>query len=62
MRGKGLHLSDALRALSEHGVAPTYNQLWNAVVAGRVPAKRRDGKWVIQKRQLKKVAQAFLEE
>ncbi len=59
MSPESLTLADATRALVAHGTSPTYNQLWNAVVAGRVPAERIGRRWMIRAADLEIVAQAF---
>ena len=50
-------LTDVPRALAAHGLATTYHQLWVAVVAGQVPAKRVGKKWHVREADLATIAQ-----
>ena len=50
-------LTDAPRALRAHGLSTTYNALWIAIVAGRVPAERVGKRWHVRTADLPIIAQ-----
>ena len=50
-------LTDAPRALRAHGLSTTYNALWIAIVAGRVPAERVGKRWHVRTADLPLIAQ-----
>jgi len=50
-------LTDAPRALRAHGLSTTYNALWIAIVAGRVPAERFGKRWYVRAADLAVIAQ-----
>ena len=59
MADKTLSLTDAPRALAAYGTPPSYQQLWKAVVAGRVPAEKVGKRWMIRTDDLEIVAKAL---
>jgi len=50
-------LTDAPRALRAYGLSTTYNALWIAIVAGRVPAERVGKRWYVRAADLAVIAQ-----
>jgi len=50
-------ITDAPRALRAHGLSTTYNALWIAIVAGRVPAERVGKRWHVRTADLPIIAQ-----
>ena len=50
-------ITDAPRALRAHGLSTTYNALWIAIVAGRVPAERVGKRWHVRTADLPLIAQ-----
>lgn len=52
-----LTITDTARALREYGVRLTYQQIWRAVVAGDIPAKRIGKKWMVAQSDLPSIAQ-----
>jgi hypothetical protein len=51
-----LKLTEAAHALAARGTPVTYHRLWMAVVAGRVPARRAYGRWVVRSADLATIA------
>jgi hypothetical protein len=54
-----LFLTDVPRALAPFGAHATYQQLWGAAVAGRIPAERVGRKWTIRTADLATIAKTF---
>jgi hypothetical protein len=52
-------LTDLPRALREHGAAPSYQQCWQAIVAGNVPARRAGSRWIVRAADLPEIARTF---
>ena len=55
-----ISLADAPREINSLGARVTYQQLYRAVLDGRVPAERGTGnRWRIRKADLPKIARSF---
>lgn len=52
-------LIEVPRLLKEHGVTKTYAQVWSRVVAGKIPASREGGKWVVAIADIPLIAKAL---
>jgi hypothetical protein len=52
-------LTDLPRALREHGAALSYQQCWQAVVAGDVPARRAGSRWIVEAADLPEIARTL---
>ena len=59
MYPEAISLTDLPRALRDHGANPTYQQCWNAVVAGDVPAQRAGSRWLIRSADLPEIARTL---
>jgi hypothetical protein len=57
-----IKLTEIPRALSALGTPITYQQAWNAVVEGRIPAERVGRSWHIRKSDLPGIAQSLTDQ